>query len=221
MRTPDKPGSFRIVPKAGALMLSGVRANGERVKVKGLSRDDAEAMAARLFPRPAFDGGMGTKPVTDVLDDFGLPPLRVSPTVVASAAPPNSLPSTGVGVTASPIAAVDNAIAKAKKAKQAQSLMELTGLGWAAGTVMLGRKLTERAGKDPVKPSPRQVNDLADSAKDTLTEWFGDRDIKPWQMTILLTLAIPASMLIQSPKKKPEQLAEESSTGKSRPLQSV
>lgn len=195
-------------------MLSGVRANGERVKVKGLSRDDAEAMASRLFP---LAQGLGTKPEPNqALDDFGLPPLRVSPDVVASAAPPINQP------VAQP-SPIDNAVAKAKKARHAQSLMELTGMGWAAGTCWTGRKLTERAGKDPVKPSPKQVNDLADSAKDTLTEWFGDRDIKPWQMTILLTIAIPVSMLIQSPKKKelPKAQTESSNDSTDRPLRSV
>lgn len=196
-------------------MLSGVRANGERLKVKGLSRDDAEAMASRLFP---LAQSLDPKPDTaQALDDFGLPPLFVSPAVVASAAPPTPV--------AQPLAASGDIVKvaqdKAKKARQAQSLMELIGMGWAAGTVWGGRRLTERAGKEPVKPNPKQVNDLADSTKDTLTEWFGDRDIKPWQMTILLTLAIPASMLIQSPKKKPEQLAAESSTETSRPLKSV
>ena len=219
-RTADKPGTYRIVPKMGALMLSGVRATGERVKVRGLSRDEAEDMAARLFPRPPLESSM-PKPMGNFeLDEFGLPPLRVSPNVVASAAPPNSLPSTGVGVPAQPIAAVDTAAQKAKKARQAQSLMELVGMGWAAGTVWSGRKLTERAGKEPVKPNPKQVNDLADSTKDTLTEWFGDRDIKPWQMTILLTLAIPASMLIQSPKKK-ELPAQQQTSPDALPLRSV
>lgn len=214
LRTPDKPGSFRIVPKAGALMLSGVRANGERVKVKGLSREEAEGLAAKLFPLPS----LAPKQFDDQpLDEFGLPPLRVSPSVVASAAPPNnSLPSTGGGVAASPAAAVD----KAKKARQAQSLMELTGMGWAAGTVWAGRALTERAGKEPVKPNPKQVNDLADSTKDTLTEWFGDRDIKPWQMTILLTFGIIGSMLIQSPKKKTLPAASTSAESAT-PLRSV
>ena len=197
-------------------MLSGVRANGERVKVKGLSRDDAEAMAARLFPLAPLSGLAPKPQENEALDDFGLPPLRVSPAVVASAAPPFAGP-----LPQPAQAPIDNAVTKAKKARQAQSLMELTGMGWAAGTVWCGRKLTERAGKEPVKPSPKQVNDLADSTKDTLTEWFGDRDIKPWQMTILLTIALPASMLIQSPKKKELPAVESTSPETAKPLRSV
>ena len=218
-RTADKPGTYRIVPKMGALMLSGVRATGERVKVRGLSRDEAEDMAARLFPRAPLESS-APKPMGNFeLDEFGLPPLRVSPNVVASAAPPLAQASVGAPPIATPNP-VAEAQAKAKKARQAQSLMELVGMGWAAGTVWSGRKLTERAGKEPVKPNPKQVNDLADSTKDTLTEWFGDRDIKPWQMTILLTLAIPASMLIQSPKKK-ELPAQQQTSPDAQPLRSV
>lgn len=77
-------------------------------------------------------------------------------------------------------------------------------MGYAAGTVALSRRMVVSAGKEPVNPNPKQVNDLADCTKETLIEWFGDREIKPWQMMFLLTIGIPAAMWLQSPKVKPE-----------------
>jgi hypothetical protein len=90
---------------------------------------------------------------------------------------------------------------RVKRAKQAKSLMELAGISFAAGDVWLARKVCDRAGKEPLNPNARQVNDLAEVTKETLAEWFGDREVKPWQMMFLLAIGIPISMLIQSPKK--------------------
>jgi hypothetical protein len=70
---------------------------------------------------------------------------------------------------------------------------------------MLARKLCERFDKEPLKPDPKQVNDLRDSIKDTLTDWFGDREIQPWQMMILLGIGLPLTMLIQAKKVAPKE----------------
>ena len=103
----------------------------------------------------------------------------------------------------------DDPLKKEKARKQAQSLMELAGIGWTAGSVWAGRKITERAGCEPVNPSKEHVKQLSTATQETLTDLFGDTEVKPWQMMILLTLAIPVSMLIQSPKKSPAKLAAE------------
>ena len=217
-RTADKPGTFRIVPKRGAYMLTGVRANGARVKVPGLTRVEAEEMSTRLFTftptgqTGTFKSDVDPTKVLPPLDDYGLPLLKASPSVVASTAPPPQ-PTPSL-VTKPPVVDEEKKVARAK---QARSLMELAGICWATGDVWIGRKITERADCEPVAPNPRQVNDLKDSVKETLTEWFGDKEIKPWQMMFLLTIAIPASMLIQSPKRpKPVEAKGQDSSEKLR-----
>jgi hypothetical protein len=80
--------------------------------------------------------------------------------------------------------------------------MDLAAIGGSAGVVMIGRKVTERINKEPVKPDPEQVKDLRTNMREALTEWFGDSEIEPWKMAILLSLGIVASMMIQSPRKK-------------------
>jgi hypothetical protein len=212
-RVADKPGEWRVrVSKHGGVLLSGVNLEGRRVKVPFGSRTDAERAAGSLFPaKSAPIDWEGPK------DDWGLP-IRVSDTTVASGnlklgiGQPAPIPTLPAGPITAPVVVTEKEreARQIKKAKQAQSLMEMIGFAGAAGDVMLGVKLCEIAEKDPVKPNPRQVGDLAESLKETLTEWFGDRDIKPWQMTILLALGIPLTMLIQSKKKEPDKIAESS-----------
>jgi hypothetical protein len=219
-RTADKPGTFRVSQKRdGSFLLSGLRTDGSRVKLRVASKAEGENIGKNLFPAK-----MEASVDWDRVDDFGIP-VRVNDAGIAAAnaklGVPTPLP-TPTQPTASPVASgtavakVDpkqvesDAEAKARKQKQAKSLMEMIGIAGAAGDVMLAVKLTKFAGKEPVKPNPRQVNDLADSMKDTLTEWFGDRDIRPWQMTILLALGIPLAMLIQSPAKPKPSEGQES-----------
>jgi hypothetical protein len=121
-----------------------------------------------------------------------------------------NLPVTSTGATATPTVAItdarvkEEAEKKASRTKHAKSLMGMVGMGWAAGTVAVSRRVITNAGKEPCKPDPKQVNDLADCTRDTFIEWFGDREIKPWQMMFLLTLGIPMAMWLQSPKVKTE-----------------
>jgi hypothetical protein len=225
VRTADKPGTFRIKDRGGTFLLSGVRSNGQRVKIPGLeTRDAATRLAQSLFPQVATAIPKIAMQDWNQTDDWGLP-IRVSDATVASVSKslgldslPLPVPANGTnGVMSVP--AVETEAARKEKqdkkdrqAKSAKSLMEMIGIAGAAGDVLLARKLCEKANKDPVKPNPTQVNDLADSIKGTLTEWFGDRDIKPWQMMILLALGIPMTMLIQSKKKAlpPEELQKQS-----------
>jgi hypothetical protein len=218
MRKKDKPGAFRIRDKGGTHTLSGLRVNGERVNIPGLSYQEAKDVAEKLFP------SIGTIPNLPLLapepfrmeakssfdDDAFWTTSALKPEAAA-----NLNASIGIGAP-SPTPVVPDAVKppptaeetekKAQRAKNAKSLMELIGVAGAAGDVMLGKKACEWFDKDPaINPSPRQVNDLADSIKDTLTGWFGDREIQPWQMMFLLAIGIPAAMVIQAKPAKPEK----------------
>jgi len=215
-RKPDQPGTYRIKRQpSGAWLLSGITTTGRRLKLPGLSYADAERTAIEVFGASVAQSQSQSAPSiaaiqpdgSNKVDAWGLP-IGLS---VDSAAQVNS----ALGINHAPqatqvgnqptIPAPDNAealVTKAKRAKQAKSLMELAGISFAAGSVWVGRRITTAAEKDCVNPNPTQVKDLADVSKETFAEWFGDYDIKPWQMMILLALGIPLSMFIQSPKKK-------------------
>ena len=212
-RTADKPGTWRVKQRGGEYVLSGVDQSGKRVKLVKSSRMDAEALGNAIFGNgqttpvvtpPVSSSHIGPVPTGPVqLDDFGLPiTLRVSPETVASVQQSFGLgtgqPGPTVAASPTPKEVEEK---KVKRAKQAKSLMELAGISFAAGDVWMARKVCDRAGKEPVNPNSRQVNDLAEVTKETLAEWFGDREVKPWQMMFLLAIGIPISMLIQSPKK--------------------
>lgn len=217
-RQPDRPGTYRIRPaKAGGMRLSGVRSNGQRVRMGGLSETEAKELASRLFPVAAqvAANALTSPPVVrqatwDKTDDWGLP-ITVSDDTVASVAHTLNLPDPNkplVAPTAIKEESAEDREKKERRAKNAKSLMDLAGIAGSAGVVIVARRLTEAADKDPVKPDTKQVNDLRDSARETLTEWFGEKEVAPWQMTILLSLGIIASMLLQSPRKKKPELAE-------------
>ena len=193
-RLPDKPGTYRVSQRNGQWLLSGLRDDGQRIKLRFATDGEAHEMAGKLWAKPDID-----VPTTTVeLDDWGFPKTLSADNLNAVNA--------AVGVSVQPQSAPQGAkpeltaAEKAERKKRARSLSEFIGVGYAAGIVFTSRRITENAGKVPVNPSPKQVNDLADSTRDTLQEWFGDREIKPWHMMILLTFAIPASMMLQSRK---------------------
>lgn len=205
MRRPDKPGTFRVTPKGGRYLVSGVRSDGQRVKVWARSPDEGDTLGKSLFGVPATEG-IGPIPKPDStpapqLDDWGFP-VRVTPEVAASInASFGVKPSPTTALPLPPAVDKDEQEKKDRRAKHAKSLMELAGVGYAAGTVMVSKKWVKATrNNEPVKVNPKQVNDLADSTRDTLIEFFGDRDIKPWHMVLLLTLGIPMSMWLQTPQ---------------------
>ena len=210
-RQPDKPGTYRIRDgKDGRKKLSGVRADGTRFRMGGLSAVEAQDLADRMFPSGGNAFGVRvdfSKPEETKTDDWGFP-IRVSEDTVVSVAQTLNIPKLPDAAAISkiidkpPEPTREEIEKKERRAKNARSLMDLAGIAGAAGDVMLARKLCERVGKEPVKPDTKQVNDLRDSIKETLTELFGDSEISPWKMMILLAIGIPLSMLIQSPKKK-------------------
>jgi hypothetical protein len=219
-RKPDAPGTYRIkLQPSGTFLLSGISTTGRRIKFAGLSYGDAERTAAEIFGQSGNNNVSPTiapivqRPAQN--DDWGLP-INVSVDTAAQVnsslgVSPNAQtnPQPGAGPASKGVdAIIDSALTKAKRAKQAKSLMELAGISWAAGSVWVGRRVTDASGRDPVNPSPTQVKDLAEVTKETFIDWFGDYDLKPWQMMMLLSLGIPLSMFIQSPKKKVKPQAD-------------
>lgn len=231
-RQPDKPGTYKVRPaKDGGFKLSGVKPDGSRVRMHGFaSAKQAEDLASTLFPKTAAV----VQAVTDWAntDDWGLP-LRVSDDTIGSVAQSLNLPDPTKPQPIPSIPIIPDAVVppkspeeqkeerekKERNTKNAKSLMDLVGLGVAVGDVMIGRKLCEAVGKDEIaKPDPKHVNDLRENTREALKELFGDSEIEPWKMAILLALGIPLAMLIQS-KSKPKPKEEEN--GKAGNLKSV
>lgn len=227
-RQPDKPGTYRIRPaKTGGMRLSGVKADGTRVRVGGLSQSDADELARKLFPSVAKPVVASLEAVREwsELDDWGLP--KVGDEAAASIRQTLNLPDPNApkptSTVAPPQPSREEIEKKERRAKNAKSLMDLGSIAFAAGDVMLGRKLCDALDKVAVKPDTQQVNDLRDSFKETLVEWFGDSEISPWKMTLLLAIGIPLSMMLQSPQRKrlPQEESGRSGSNQSAPLKSV
>jgi len=205
MRTPDKPGTYRVQhSRKGGFLLSGVRANGSRVKVRDPSRVTLEKMG-----RDIFGSGGGSPIISPIapsivsqdptVDDWGLP-IRVKADNVAGLNASLGITPPVVGQSLPDLE--EETEKKLKRAKNAKSIMELAGVCWASGSVWAGRRVCEKTGRVPVTPSTEQVRDLRDVTKETFAEWFGDNEVKPWQMMILLSFGIPISMFLQSPRRK-------------------
>lgn len=227
-RSKDKAGTWRISPKGGRFLLSGVTTDGERVKVFVGSRAAGETMAKSLFPgtvdysennRPALESSSS-------LDDWGYP-VKLNESTVN---PLNA--SLGVPPAPPPQAApTPQAVATAKEASEkhkvnnnarAKSLMELIAVGWTTAVVWSGEKITDAADCERVKPNPKMGKELTQNTQETLVELLGDMEVKPWIMMVLLSLAIPTLMLIQARKLTPEEIAAKKKPPEVKPnLQSV
>jgi hypothetical protein len=214
-RVADKPGTYRIREKGyGDYVLSGVKSNGRRIRIPFDSRQEAETFAATQFPTVGVSSTytpasatpeVAKTPHEQRFDEWGLPLVteETARDVGAAMGIPAPQPQQKV-------AEIDKKVAEtqATRKKYAQSLMTLGGHAYAMGVVMGSNRLITAGGKVPVKPSPKQVTDLAEVTADTLREWFGDMEIKPWLMMCLLTIGIPLSMWIQSPKALPKRPTE-------------
>ncbi len=224
-RSPDKPGTFRVRPaKSGGYRLSGVRKDGTRVRMGGLSEMEANELAGRLFPKAAPIIAAATE--WTKTDDWGLP-LTVSDETIGSVAAAFKIPDPNQPKVETSIAEIPRAPSpeetakKEVRTKNAKSLMDLVAVGVAAGDVMLGRKLCEAVDKDPVKVDPKHTQDLRNNTREALQEMFGDSEIEPWKMAVLLGIAIPLGMLIQSPRKKKIETSEDTKNGGAGNLKSV
>jgi hypothetical protein len=176
---------------------------------------EAREIAASLFggppPVPTLAASSASGQTVQ-LDDWGLPvsvPTIADDTLRAVGA------SMGVQVPNTPAPqAVVNPVKDAQARARAKTICEFLGVGVASADVWVARKLTKSIGKDPVNPSAKQVAGLATAWQDALADVMADRTIGPWTMAILLSLALPASMMLQSPmapkavadEKKPEVL---------------
>lgn len=205
MRTPDAPGTYRVKAKRDGWAVSGVTREGQRVRMTRPSEREAREIASTLFGGPAPTPTLPASSAngqTVQLDDWGLPvsmPAIGDDTLKAVGA------SLGVSVTpivATPTTALVNPEAQMKARARAKTICEFLGVGVASADVWVARKLTTSVGKDPVNPSAKQVAGLATAWQDAFNEIIADKLIGPWTMAILLSLALPASMLLQSPKAK-------------------
>ena len=214
-RTADKPGTFRVKLKDGAWSVSAVDVGGKRARASFPTEAMARAMGAAMAgvaPAPSAvvnpAPSLPTQSQTVTLDDFGLPvtPAIGEDTLQAVGA------SMGVPIQSSTPQATQPKPPDPEnqmKAKQrAKPICEFLGVGVASADVWVARKLTTSIGKVPVNPSSKQVAGLAVAWQDAFNEIIADRTIGPWTMAILLSLALPASMMLQSPKKEPEKAGE-------------
>lgn len=219
MRPKDKPGTFRIVPKDGAFRISGTSLEGEKVRFTRASREEAEQLARAMFT-PGIPMGVKSDPLpAPEVDDWGLPlGLRVSPSTLASFAPtvtPYTPQANTTGAPGTPITSGVKVLPgapitadQAKKKKRAESLAGMMGTGATMGIVYGSRKWIESGDAVPPKPDTTHTKDLAESIKDGITSTFGDREVGPWTMALLLAITIPVSMKLQARKLTPEEIEE-------------
>jgi hypothetical protein len=203
-RASPAPGTFKVKPsKAGGFVLSGVRADGSRHRVKVGSLTEGHTLGQTMFagiphaaPRPA---GVVTSPQPrPEVDEFGLPAAytlpQVSAETVKEGAPPPAPP-------APPPAALVTT-----RRSNANTLSELLGITAAGGVAYLSNQFLEARYETVPKPSKKHLSDLAEEIKLGIQQTFGDREVGHWTMAILLTLGIPISMWIQaSGRKKPKE----------------
>lgn len=226
MRQPDRPGSFRVTPKAGQWRMSGVTLSGDRVKASYGTEAEARRAGDALVGTPSM---LGVKaPIVDTApqatlptDDWGLPiGLKVNPETIRAFAPAVA-PGAGTATPTSPASpapqiTAEEAAKKARRLARAKTLAEMLGVGYSAGVCFSARKWNDASDRTEVKPSPKHANELADSLADGIKDTFGDREVGPWTMTFLLTISIFLSVRMQSrPLTKEELDAREAVRAKS------
>lgn len=230
-RPADIPGKFRVKSRSdGDWLLSGITLAGKRIRQRHGSEIEALRAGATLFRREepgAVPPAVATPttqpsapPTTSPLDDWGLP--RVDELRAANVNKIFGLPGPGAQPAAPPVdevakarkAAEEKAAAevanklKAKNVERYRELCDLLGIGYVMGVRVGSEWLTRRVGKEPVKTSKGHVTKLQEYTRDTLVDLIGERQLKPWQMMVLLTVAMPVSMMIQSPRiDRPQPLS--------------
>ncbi len=213
-RAADQPGTFRVSDKAGAdgkFRLSGVREDGSRLKMRVSSLTEGYTLGQQLFagirhdPKPVVLPTVGTA-AAPTLDDFGLPVdwkmPEASAETIETTAP--KLPPPTPGAVPTPTAPPPDA---AEKRKNAESLAQIFGMGYTAIVVRKSTAFLEDRYETVPKTDPKTARSLADNFKKGITDTFGDREVGPWTMVILLTIGIPLTMWIQAsgPKKMEEK----------------
>jgi hypothetical protein len=218
MRTADKPGTYRIRQKGSEWFLSGVTQTGRRVKQTFDSEGDARSAVSFFFPSRSATAFVppSTAPTLPSVDDWGIPLVQADTAAAVADAmgfkpahPTTPLPAGGAPLLQDLPIQLSNP-EDDKKAREnrerAKTLCEFLGVAWASGDVWIARRMTRSLGKDPVNPSTKQVNKLADAGQEALSSLFGDREIGPWTMALLLSISLPVAMILQSPKAAPKTL---------------
>ncbi len=219
MRTADKPGTYRIRQKGSEYLLSGVTQSGRRVKQTFDSEADARLAVPVFFPSRSATAPVLPSPGPSLpsVDDWGIPLIQADTASAVADAMGFRSPPTATLPPGPPLAGdlphelpdpEEERKAKANR-ERAKTLCEFLGVAWAGGDVWLARKMTRSLGKDPVNPSQKQVNKLADAGQEALASLFGDREIGPWTMAMLLSISLPVAMILQSPKAKPAELNQQ------------
>lgn len=212
-RTADKPGTYRIKQRGGEYLLSGVTQSGRRVKQTFDSEVDARSAVPVFFPsRTATAFAPPSSTPLPSVDDWGIPFVQAdTANAVADAMGFNRQPTEPLPPGGAPLVSdlpqelpdpEEERKARANR-ERAKTLCEFLGVAWASGDVWIARKMTRSLGKDPVNPSTKQVNKLADAGQEALSSLFGDREIGPWTMLFLLSISLPTAMILQSPKAAP------------------
>jgi hypothetical protein len=204
-RQPDKAGTYRIRQINGEWKLAGLTNAGRRVRLAFNSEREALDAAATLFNAPKY------VPSHVPMDDWGLPmSVPGVPSIdqgVADAMgvamgvdPP--LPETTPFPEPAPI--VDTEAEKKREASmaRAKSLCEFFGIAYAGGVAFGSKKLCAFIDLEPVNPSPKNVTELGKAACTAFQDLVGDWEVGPWTMLLLLSIAMPTSMILQSPKRK-------------------
>lgn len=211
---PNPPGTFTVKPRRdGGYLLTGTRPDGSRHRMKVASLTEGHTLGQSMFQgvqhRPAAVGSV-TSPAQrpGPVDDFGVPAdfalPQVSPETVAAgapgAAPPVPPPPTPEQLAAR---AVDDA-RQAERKRQAKTVAEMIGLGVTAGEIFVVRKALEARYEDVPKANPKQMNEMANAIRDGIAESFGNREVGPWTMALMLAIGIPVGMWLQSSKPRPK-----------------
>jgi|KBSSwiStaDraftv2_1062776.scaffolds.fasta_scaffold05292_16 hypothetical protein len=225
-RPADTPGKWRVRRRVdGDWLLSGLTDAGKRVRQRHGSEMDALRAGARLFPREGSESLPPTAPnapgaptpapapptTPTPFDDWDFPRVAqgggdsvnkifgIHQQTTPPQQPPGAPPKDEVK------AARDSKVKK-ENLERYKELCDLLGIGWVMGTRFLSEWATRQVGKEPCKISPGHANKLREAARDTFVELFGERQLKPWQLMILYTLAMPVSMMLQSrAAEKPAQ----------------
>ena len=222
MRTADKPGTYRVTRKGGLYKLSGVTRQGRRIRLDFDTEIAANETARTLFPSPRSHD-MPNNVVAPSLDDWGLPSqVPGLPTIDVNVAgavngamgiqPPPAIPD--------PPPIIEEPEEKEKREasiRRAKSLCEFFGIAYASGVAMGSKKVCAIAKREPVNPSPKGISELGKAATTAFQELVGDWEVGPWTMLLLLTFAMPLSMLLQS---RPLAKVEESSSSQTSSPQS-
>jgi len=214
-RRPDKPGTFKVRPaRSGAgFLVSGLTLTGERVKLHASSKEDGERIGRGIF-------NVGISTATDsvvppTVDNPGTP--SIGPAVDGGwSLPKIDDATTGVfGQPGNNVSLEEEARRRAKAEQEKrekdiaakariETLCEFFGVAIASADAWASRRLTEAIGKVPNKPSIQNMNKVADAWEDALTASFGNRKIGPWTLALLVTIAMPVSMMLTSPAKPKE-----------------